>query len=222
MLKSVAVCLALAAAYLLCAGCGGTIRALDNDYDSDAPTVVSIAPLSGVSGEEVTFKAIVCHHAGGAENPQYIWDFGTGAEPNVSYETEPKVVLRDGLRSPYTCKLTIKASCTGEEKNRMGVTNFTISVLPLKVLSVTPSTGVGGGTATFSALLESGVASAYQWDFGGACDPNGSTQANPVVKFVDNGSGNTTLYNCSLVASNAFEANQYMFTIAIQPKPAAT
>jgi hypothetical protein len=222
MFKNICLLAALAAAYLLCAGCGGTVRAISGDYDTDAPEVQSIKPLAGVSGEEVTFEAVVCPKAGTAPNPAYIWDFGTGAEPNVSYDVKPTVVLRDGLRSPYTCTLTIKASCTGDEENHIGVTTFTLNVLPLSILSVNPSSGVAGGTATFSALLQSGVASAYQWDFGGACEPNGSTQASPVVKFVDNGTGNTTLYNCSVVASNAYEANQFLFTLAVQPNPNPT
>ena len=222
MLKNICLLAALAAAYFLCAGCGGTVRALAGDYDTDAPEVESISPLSGESGEEVTFKAVVCGKAGGAENPQYIWDFGTGAEPNISFDTEPTVVLRDGLRSPYTCTLTIKASCTGEDENQIGVTSFTLKVLPLLVTSVSPASGVVEGTATFSAVLASGVADSYQWDFGGACEPNSSTLANPVVRFLETGSNSDVIIPCNVIVGNAFEANQFTFNLVVKPKPTAS
>jgi hypothetical protein len=77
---------------------------------------------------------------------------------------------------------------------------------------------VEGGTATFSALIRSGVASTYAWDFGGACEPNGSNQASPTVKFNDLTGSSDTIFPGSLIVSNNYEATEFLFNIVVAPK----
>lgn len=215
---------------LLITTCAGTYRAITGDYASDAPTVESITPLHGVSGEQVQFDATLCLPAGTALETDtetdllgygglYMWDFGGGAEPNLSHEANPIVILRDGLRSPYNCTLTLKGSCRGEEENQIAEYTFTLSVAPLTVLGVTPTTGSANASATFSAIIGSGNVTTYAWDFGGACSPNGSNSANPQVTFIDTASGP---YNCRLIISNQYELFEYPFVIQVTPAPSTT
>lgn len=224
--------LALTGLSLLCiliTTCGGTYRAITDDYGSDAPTVESITPLHGVSGEQVQFEATTCLPAGAALNVDansgavsfgglYIWDFGGGAEPNISHDASPTVTLRDGLRSPYNCSLTLKGNCKGEDENQTATYTFTLTVAPITVLGVTPTTGAAGASATFSAIVGSGNVTKYSWDFGGACDPNGSSLANPSVSFISGASG---LYNCRLIVSNEFELLEFPFVLSVTPQSTA-
>jgi len=215
---------------LLCfvgSSCAGTYRAITGDYASDAPEVESITPLHGVSGEQVQFEATLCLPAGAAITLDeatggkeyaglYIWNFGGGAEPNISHDASPIVTLRDGLRSPYNCTLTLKGSCNGEDENQMATYGFTLAIAPITVLGVAPTTGVAGAGATFTAIIGSGTVSKYSWDFGGACNPNGSNVANPSVSFVNSASG---LYNCRLIVSNEFELYEFPFVLQVTPAP---
>lgn len=212
---------------LLLCGCAGTIRAIEGDYASDAPTVESIKPLAGVSGEQVQFEATVCLQAGGAVGIDevtglesyaglYIWDFGTGAEPNISHDASPTVRLRDGIRSPYDCTLTLKGNCKGDDENQTSTYRFTLTVAPLSVVAVTPLRGQGGTNATFSAIVGSGNATSYAWDFAGACSPSGSNLASPTVTFNDNAAG---AYNCRVIVSNAYELFEFPFVLEVIPKP---
>jgi len=113
-------------------GCAGTIRALSDDYANDY-VMRDIRPTSGVSGEEVIFEMSVCENAGaqpldGEDPPQVIWDFGTGAEPNISYLMNPLVTLRDGLRGPYECSVTMRGGCLAEDVYE---TTFTLAISAL-------------------------------------------------------------------------------------------
>jgi PKD repeat protein len=230
------VCIAGATACCLLVGNCGTYRALIGDYADDY-VIENIRPLAGVSGEEVTFKAHVCENAGAfpmgqltdpsglltdfdfdwqetdPDVPSIIWDFGGGAVPNVAYEAQPQVTLRDGLRSPYDCSLTIRYGC---EEDEVVSATFSLAVAPLSVLTVTPLTGIAGGTATFSAVIGTGNVTGYAWDFGGACSPSGSNEANPVVTFDINAEG---FYPGRLVISNNYEAFEFPFTLTVIPEP---
>lgn len=192
----------------------GTYRAVTDDYEADY-IIRDIKPLAGVSGEQVIFEAAICTTAGSTpidtttNEPQWIWNFGGGADPNVSYEAKPQVTLRDGLRAPYACSLTVRDGCL--EDNVVEAT-FTLDVEPLSILAVTPSGGIEDGTATFSVLIGTGNVSSYAWNFGTACTPSGSTEPNPAVRFEAPGS-----YDCSVIISNDFEAFEFPFTLTVVP-----
>lgn len=203
---------------LMLTTCGGTVRAIDDDYADDY-IIRNIRPVAGVSGEEVLFEFAICENAGavpfdGENPPQVIWDFGTGAEPNISFEQNPTVTLRDGIRSPYQGKLTVRYGC---ENEKTVTADFTLNVAPLSVLGVAPLTGAANGTATFSALIGSGNATTYAWDFGGACSPNGSNLPNPAVNFSADAGG---IYYCRVLVSNNFEVTEFPFTLQVTPAPA--
>ena len=207
--------LVLAAGALICVTllttCG-TVRAISGDYEADYD-IITVTPTEGVSGAQAQFEAVVFSAPGASTNPTYIWDFGGGAVPNVSYDKAPLVTLRDGLRSPYQCRLTV-LSGTGSA-NSKDQFDFTLTVAPLTVLTVTPTEGVGSGTATFSALIGSGNVTGYMWDFGGAGSPGGSNVANPTITFTDVTA--VTEFQARVVVSNDFEAIEFPFTITVSP-----
>ena len=72
------------------------------------PEVLSVSPLSGTTGTEVRFCAVIA----GATPITYSWDFGGGAEPDTSTEESPTVVLSDS--DTYNCSLTT-ANAYGED-----------------------------------------------------------------------------------------------------------
>lgn len=209
----------LLAIFIMClGGCSGTIRALSDDYADDY-VMRNIRPTSGVSGEEVTFEMSVCENAGaqpldGDDPPQVIWDFGTGAEPNVSYELNPQVMLRDGLRSPYECSVTLRGGCLAED---VYITTFTLAVAPLNALGVTPNTVVADGMATFSVVGITGNVTTYAWDFGGAAVSGNSNTANPSMSIT----GTPGAYQARVIIGNNFEAFEFPFTIVVLPAPEA-
>ena len=93
----------------------GTARAIADDYEDDY-IIRNIRPLSAVSGEQTTFEADLCYNSGARvgddeDFPRFTWDFGGGAEPNVSFELAPEVTVRDGIRAPYNCTLTARGGC---------------------------------------------------------------------------------------------------------------
>jgi len=226
MIRLFAVLAALASCMLL-STCGSA-RAIVGDFADDY-IIKNITPLSGVSGEQVRFIHQVCFNDGAiafdyiwdaeseafeifdfeGEPPKYFWDFGGGAEPNISYDIFPEVTLRDGLRAPYQGSLTI---CDGCEDGTDITATFTYEVAPLTVLTVSPLSGVAAGNATFSALIGSGSVTTYAWDFGGAGSPNGSNLENPTIVFSDNALG---IYQCNLIVSNNYEAFEFPFTISV-------
>ena len=85
----------------------------------------------------------------------------------------------------------------------------TLSQIP-SIVSITPSEGLAGGSATFSAVI-SGSVDTYSWNFGGAANPNTSTEASPTVTLgMTYGS-----YTVSLDVSNAYgnDSYEYLFQI---------
>jgi PKD repeat protein len=204
------------ALFVASSGCGGTARALVNDRAADV-VVTAIRPTSGESGETVTFEAQVCLKSGvmldqlttdDANMPEFTWNFGGAASPNVSFEPNPTVVLRAGSATPYNATLTLTQGCLADEEL---IVPFTIAVAPLQVLTITGTTGVARGTGNLTAVIGTGVAESFAWDFGGAGSPSGSTSSNPTITF----SSTPGSYPARLIVSNEFEAVEVDFTIDV-------
>jgi hypothetical protein len=203
----------------------GTARAIQGDHASKAPRLLAVTPTqvasgqgSGLGQDPVRFEAQVVDQTGSTEEDEitgqvgdvlYFWDFGGGAEPNTSTDPAPEVIIRDGARSPYNARVVLTDGTTGDFKEY----TFQLFVTPLEVAAVTPSTVIAGSSATFSTLVRSGVASQWNWDFGGAASPGGSNQAAPQVSI-------TTIpgtYNAKVFVSNAYESIEVPFTITVLP-----
>jgi hypothetical protein len=208
--------LCVSALLILSGGCG-TARALVNDRAADV-VVTAIRPTSGESGETVTFEAMVCLKPSigvldamdptDPNMPEFTWNFGGGAEPNVSFEHNPTVLLRAGSVTPYNASLTLTSGCLGDDSLTVP---FTLSIAPLQVLSVTGTTGVAKGTGSFSVVMGTGVPDTFSWDFGGAGSPSGSTSSNPTITF----SATPGTYQGRVIVSNEFEAVEADFTITV-------
>lgn len=196
----------LAGALLFVAGCGSYRQVVD--HTKPQAVVQSIKPTSGVSGQSVTFEAQVCTKDN-VPDPDYTWNFGGGADPNVSYDVSPSETLRAGAAAPYDATLKLTGGCLGV--NLSATYPFQLSVAPLTILSVSGGTGQHTAKAQFSVVLGTGVATNYSWDFGGGCDPSGGTTANPNVTF----SSVPGIYTGHVIVSNAYEAVQQDFTINV-------
>jgi hypothetical protein len=223
-MRNLITALALLATLLLLTTCG-TVRAIQGDFDTDAPQLLAISPTQTVSGQqEVKFVAQVIDRTGGGVADEetgrvgdvlYFWDFGGGAEPNTSIDPSPVVQIRDGQRSPYECHLTLTDGGQGGE-DKSETYDFTLFVTELGVAAVTPTTVLAGGSATFSALVQAGVVQEYNWDFGGAGNPGGSTQPDPTITITDVPGE----YDARVFISNNFEAVEFPFTITVLPAAA--
>jgi len=221
---AIAVVLALAVYTTAC----GTVRAIQGDHQSQAPKLLAVTPTQVASGQgsgpgdsPVQFSAEVVDQTGKSTLDKatgqvgdvlYFWDFGGGAEPNTSIDPRPEVVIRDGARSPYNARLVLTDGTTGDSKEY----TFQLFVTQLQVAAVTPGTVVAGSSATFSTLVRSGVASQWNWDFGGATNPGGSTDESPTVQI----STVPGTYNAKVYVSNAYESIEVPFTITVLPATA--
>ena len=203
----------------------GTVRSIQGEHESKAPRLLAVTPTQVSSGQgsgpgqlPVEFTAQVVDQTGGSaineESGQtgdvlYFWDFGGGAEPNTSTDPSPQVIIRDGARSPYSARVVLTDGTTGDFKEY----TFQLFVTPLEVAAVVPSTVIAGSSATFSTLVRSGVASQWNWDFGGAASPGGSNLQAPQVSI-------TTVpgtYSAKVFVSNAYESIEVPFTITVLP-----
>ena len=203
----------------------GTARALQGDFASKAPRLLAVTPTQVSSGQgsgpgqlpveftaqvvDVTGSSLVDEETGQTGDVLYFWDFGGGAEPNTSTDPTPEVIIRDGVRSPYDARVVLTDSTTGDFKEY----TFQLFVTPLEVAAVVPNTVIAGSSATFSTLVRSGVASTWNWDFGGAASPGGSNLQAPQVTI-------TTVpgtYNAKVFVSNAYESIEVPFTITVLP-----
>jgi PKD repeat protein len=196
----------LAGALLAIAGCGGSVRQLQGHSKPDS-VVTAIKPTSGVSGQAVTFEAQVCTQTG-LPAPTYLWNFGGGADPNVSFEEKPAETLRAGSATPYNASLTLSGGCLGA--NLSATYPFTLAIAPLQIISVVGATGVSGKNGVFSVVLGTGVVTKYFWDFGGATTTSGATTASPSVTF-----GAAGVYAASVTVANDYEVATQNFTITV-------
>lgn len=193
-------------------GCG-TARALVDDREPGA-VVEAIRPTSGVSGESVQFEAICCVKTGQSKDDlTYVWNFGGGADPNVSFEESPAVTLRSGSATPYNATLKLTGGCLGE--NLSLTTPFNLNVAPLSVTAVTGNTGISKGAASMSVLVGTGIATTYNWDFGGAATPSGATGQTVTATFATVLA--PTVYQGRVIVSNAYESTEYLFDINVNP-----
>ena len=95
----VAKCLAVLAILIMgesglfgCGGGGGV-------PDLDPPFIAAVTPLSGQTGQQVTFRATTQN----GPVTSWTWSFGGGASPNTSTQAMPTVTLGDP--GVYSCRV---------------------------------------------------------------------------------------------------------------------
>ena len=166
----------------------------------DTPEITSVAPLTGLEGESVAFSAEI----NGTPPFTYLWDFGGGADPDTSNQSNPSVTL--GAVGEYEAQLTV-ASSFGED-----VLPFTLTVNPAppEILSVSPTVGTETAPIQFTAEVTGTEPFTYAWDFGGGVDPDTSDEASPTVTL-----GSPGEYSASLTATNVAGDDTFPFTLTV-------
>jgi len=179
-----------------------------------AVRILSINPLGGVTGTEVTFNAVVS-----GETPfDYAWDFGGGAEPDESTEEAPTVTL--GPVDTYDASLAV------ENADGSAVKHFTLTVSaepgePPQIISVSPTEGDSGTEVTFTAEVTGDGPFEYYWDFGGGASPNQSSGVSDQPSATVTLSRGGTLpepvatYPASLTVVNPFGMSTHDFSLAV-------
>ncbi len=166
---------------------------------SVAPLIHSVSPLAGAQGSDVTFVANVT----GVSPLTYAWDFGGGATPNVTNDSEPTVTL--GAAGSYSASLIV-ANAYGSDNY-----DFMLNVeLQPTIIEVMPTIGDPGQPATFTATVEGTLPFTYDWDFGGGATPNTSEQESPQVILAESG-----IYTISLTVTNVWAADTYSFSLTV-------
>ncbi|MBN2081917.1 PKD domain-containing protein [bacterium] len=170
-----------------------------------APEITAVSPLSGISGEATVFSATVT----GSEPLNYSWDFGGGATPNTSTESEPEVTL--GAINTYYATLTV-SNASGDDEF-----NFTLDVVgefakPV-VTDVDPRGGITGTKITITPTYTCEGPPSYHWGFGDAATPSELTTETATITLGEPGE-----YECSFILGNPSYttfATVYAFTLSV-------
>ncbi len=165
------------------------------------PHIIGVTPTSGAAGAtDVTFSAMV----NGTLPFTYAWDFGGGADPNISDAATPNVTL--GALGVYdACSVTV----TNEADEDTFPFTLTIGTPP-DITEVSPTTGPAGAPVTFTATVTGDEPLTYSWDFGGGANPDTSTDTEPVVTLSAEDS-----YDASVTVSNDFGEDFFAFTLVV-------
>jgi len=176
--------------------------------------ILSVNPLGGVTGTEVTFGAVIS-----GEAPfDYEWNFGGGAEPNESTEASPTVTL--GAVDTYDAQLSV------ENEEGSAVKHFTLTVTaepgePPQIISVSPTEGDSGTVVTFTAEVTGDGPFTYYWDFAGGASPNQSSgvsgQPSATVTLTRGGTlpEPVRTYPASLTVTNSFGMTTHDFALDV-------
>ncbi|MCD6282944.1 PKD domain-containing protein [bacterium] len=183
-----------------------------------AVRILSVNPLGGVTGTEVTFSAVIS-----GEAPfDYEWDFGGGATPNqpsgISDQVSAQVTL--GAVDAYDASLSV------ENAEGSAVKHFTLTVTaepgePPEIVSVSPTEGDSGTEATFTAEVTGDGPFTYYWDFGGGASPNQSSGVSDQPSATVTLSRGGTLpepvvtYPASLTVTNPYGMSTHDFALNI-------
>ena len=170
------------------------------------PDIVSVAPLSGLTGTQVAFTATV----NGTPPFEYSWDFGSGANPAVSNQSSPVVTLL--APGEYPCGLNVVNAFGSDDFP------FTLQVLgggePPVIINAGPKEGHANDEVTFSAVVQGTPPFTYAWDFDGGATPSTSSEEAPVATL----SATTGDYSCSLTVSNEGGSDEFLFTLTVKPQ----
>ena len=169
------------------------------------PEISDIAPLYGITGSQLSPVATVT----GMQPLQYSWNFGGGAEPNLTTEANPTITLSttDG---DYSGSLTV-LNTVGEDTYPFTLVVQEIPTAP-EILSVTPTSGDSGSEITLVADVTGSYPRFYSWDFDTGADPNTSTSASPTVTLEDPGT-----YKASVTLTNSVGSDTYDFDLVVLP-----
>jgi len=107
----------------------------------------------------------------------------------------------------------VPVDADGAEGEPSNVQRF--STAPPEILSVSPTEVVYGTEVVFSATFTGSAPITFAWDFGEACLPSYSGDANPVVTVTETKGE----YQCSVTATNAYGEDVFPFTLTVGGNP---
>ena len=173
-------------------------------FPGGPPVIESVAPMSGRSGEQVTFAADIADGIA----VEYSWDFGGGAEPNTSSSAEPTVTLQSP--GDYAASVAV-GSPYGNDT--LGFILRVDDSAP-EIVWVQPTTGQQDTEVVFTAQVIGSPTLAYHWDFDGGAEPDYSDLETPTVVLGDAGE-----YNARFTAINDLGWDSVIFTLLVTDKP---
>ncbi|MEP0813353.1 MAG: PKD domain-containing protein [bacterium] len=182
----------------------GNLGAQSNVLDLESvPDIISISPLSGTAGAEVTISADVqC-------NAQYYmeWQVPGGFYSNSG---EPLTVTLPS--SPGGQYLAVKAENESGYDLYTGTFTIVAGPAPPVISSVEPLSGEAGQVVEFTASVEGDPPLSYSWNFGGGASPDASDEDSPTVTL-----GAPDNYQASLTVTNDAGADTYDFELTVTP-----
>lgn len=178
------------------------------------PSVISISPVTGTAGTQLTINADVA-----GSRPLNYWSFaflGGGATPTVV----------EGSVDPVEATITLGAAgeyeCWFSVANDFGFVMQHIFTLTVEepggnaptIIEVSPMTGAKESYTVFTATVAGDAPFNYEWNFGGGAIPDISSGSGSAV------SAGVTLgqpgnYDCSLFVENGFGDDTFYFTLGV-------
>jgi PKD repeat protein len=165
----------------------------------------SCSPYDLYAGTQVQLSAM---RTGGGQADTYAWDFGGAGLPATSTDAEPVVTL--GAAGTY------HGTVTGSNAAGTSSAEFTLVVRQPNAPDITSVymddayTNLPLRLTPMLAGGDSAPGSNWLWDFGGACEPNSSAEAEPEITPLTAGT-----YHCSVMTSNAAGSDQLSFEIVV-------
>ncbi len=164
------------------------------------PIITGVTPTDFFEWTESTVTANVV----GVGPFTYEWNFGGGADPNVSLDESP--VFTAGAPGQFDASVSVTNSFG------TSVYDWTMTVIDRKpqVLSVSPLTGIENERIQIAANVNGQAPLDYLWNFGGAATSNTSTYESPMITLTTAGR-----YNCSLTVSNTYGNHVFPFDFEV-------
>jgi PKD repeat protein len=181
------------------------------------PSVISISPVTGTAGTQLTINADVA-----GSRPLNYWSFaflGGGATPTVV----------EGSVDPVEATITLGAageySCWFSVANDFGFVMqhiFTLTVeepggVPPQILSVSPTVFSKLSSARLEAKFTGAKPVDYEWNFGSGATPNidSGTSGATYSFWADVTAGDPGTYNCTVTATNPYGSDQFEFILEV-------
>jgi PKD repeat protein len=165
--------------------------------------------LTGISSTDLTTTIPQFMYANndGGQVSSWTWNFG-GADPNLMTSTEDYPTLTPPVAGMF------HGSVTATNVSGSSTFEFDLNVAdmaPPDLDQVFPGQVLQAQQATFFANTNCNFQMTWQWDFGGACEPNTSTDQFPQAQVT----AAPGTYNCTVSATNAGGTTTFPFTLTV-------
>ncbi len=121
-----------------------------------------------------------------------------------------------GDQPAYTYWRVVPEDAEGNPGDASNVVALNVEA-PVRVLGVTPLSGMAGAEVTFTAFVAGTGPFTYEWNFGGGATPNTSTAAQPIVTL--NNDAVDTEYSAQVKVTGASGSATRHFTLTVTTLP---